>query len=161
MDASENKQVNRGMRYLWIVWAGLLYALYAYFKLCRILENQAPYFSNVKLPIDAIKYGLFIVTGVLLFFAYSLRNAVQKNQYKSLSPKIIARAAKVNKPAIFVKYSTTVIYSQILSLSIGLLGLFFFLVSGDWQPFYILIVISALAIIYLHPKRKEFERISN
>lgn len=159
MDVPENKELKQWMRKIWIIWAAVLYALYAYIKLCHFTKNDVPYFAEAKLPLEVIKYSLFVFTAFLLFFAYSYRKRKPKGQNIGFNQRILQRAQKMNKPPIFVKYSSDVISSLAITLCIGLFGLIYFFVSGDWQTFYIFIIISAIAITYFRPKLKEFERL--
>jgi len=60
-----------------------------------------------------------------------------------------------------VKYSIAVICSMATCMSVGVAGLGMFLLTKDFQTLYVLVAISAIAIVYHRPKRSEFESLAS
>jgi hypothetical protein len=58
------------------------------------------------------------------------------------------------------KYTTFVIVSLALSESIGIYGFVLFLLGDSFQTLYTFIAVSALAMIFYRPKRKELEKLA-
>ena len=85
---------------------------------------------------------------------------LSKHSIKS-AEKIKQRAEKMNKSASVIKYTEVVIVSVALAELIGIFGFIFCLISGDFQTLYYLVGISALAMVYYCPKKKELIAVSN
>ena len=75
--------------------------------------------------------------------------------------KIIQRAAKLNKPAAVMKYTGAVVVSIALAELIGIFGVVFYFISGDFKTLYFLIGISAVVMLYFCPKTKELVSVAN
>ena len=157
-----NDHIKKELRKLWLIWAALLYALFAYVRLCHLKENDIPYFTNANLPLELIQYILFVTGFGALCFSYFYRRRWLKNANYKFNNRIIERAHKIGRPPIFLQYSSNVVFSGAVSLLPGLLGLLYFFISKAWETLYVFIVISAIALIYFRPHLKELERyISN
>ncbi|MDY7038501.1 MAG: hypothetical protein SV375_20385 [Thermodesulfobacteriota bacterium] len=74
--------------------------------------------------------------------------------------KIIERSKKLDKPPVIGKYTNSVVVSLAILEFIGILGFLYFLISGDFQTLYILVVVSGIAMIYYRPKMKELDDVS-
>ena len=73
----------------------------------------------------------------------------------------IKRASKNNNHPAVVKYGTAVIVSIAVSESIGILGFGLFLLSKDFKNLYILAAISAMAMLYHCPQRRELDKVAS
>jgi hypothetical protein len=154
--------IKKELRKLWLIWAALLYTLFGYVRLCHLKENDIPYFTDAKLPLELLKYILFVTSFGILYVSYFYRRQWLKDTNNKFNNRIIKRAHKTGRPPVFLQYTSDVVFSGAISLLPGLLGLLFFFISKDWKTLYVFIAISAIALIYFRPNLKEFERyISN
>ncbi len=161
MEVQEDKDIKKGMRIIWIIWFAILYSLYLYVKICHLQQSELPYLSEANLPLEPIKYVLYGLSVIVLFITYYIRKSMLSKQSSKSEEKIIQRAAKMNKPASGVKYTGAVVVSIALSELIGIFGFVFCFISGDFKTLYYLVGISALAMIYFCPKKKELLAVSN
>lgn len=161
MEVQEKKDMKKGMRTIWIIWLGILYSLYMYVKICHLQQSELPYVSEANLPLELIKYVFYGLSIIVLFATHYVRKSMLSKKSCKSEEKIIQHAAKINKPASVVKYTVAVFISIALSELIGIFGLIFCFISGDFKTLYSFIAISAIAMIYFCPKKKELIAVSN
>jgi hypothetical protein len=151
MEDLNGEIVKKGMRTIWMIWASMFLSLWAYIVVCHELEKEIPHFKEDGFPLELLKYCFFALSVIVLYLSHRIRKIMIEQPYVKSDQIIIERANKLGKPAILVKYRTIVLVSLALSESIGLLGVVYFFLSRDYQALYILIGVSAIAMLYHRP----------
>jgi hypothetical protein len=149
------------IRKIWMIWGALLFSLYLYVKICHILDPRWEPILGANFPFDTLKIILYIVSGLLLILGHYFRNYLLTSQNPKNEANYLKRAFKTNSNPAVVKYSTAVICSIAISLSIGIAGFGMFLLSKDFQTLYILVAIAAIAVIYHRPRMRELENVAS
>ncbi len=157
----EKGTLQRGLRTLWIMWAGMFGSLFIYIFICHQLGvgKMSPMGSDF--PIKTVKNALYLVVMAELAVSYLLR----KHLLKAQSPQSRLRhlqmtSHRATHPAVAL-YTTAVILSLAIAESIGIYGLLLFLLGEDFRTLYMFIAVSALALFYYRPKREELEDLVN
>lgn len=161
METQNKEDLKKGMRTIWTIWVCLFLSLYAYIRACYAIQEDIPFLSDSNLPLVAIRNGFFLLSIVLLITTHYIRKNMLGKQSEKSEEKIIRHAEKMDKPVSVVKYIGVIIVSLALSEFIGILGFSYFLVSGDFETLYILMLISAVSMVYFRPKMKELELLSS
>lgn len=152
--------LGKEMRTLWIVWAAMLFSLFAYVRLCYLLEHEKVIGPRLGFSLALIAGVLYVAGIAELFLAYYFRRFLLKVRSDKSEERLIKRAAKLNKSPIIVKYSTAVITSLALSEVVRILGVVLFFLGRDFHTLYIFIAISAAAMLFFRPKHKELQQLS-
>lgn len=160
VEAQEREDVNRGMRMLWVIWAGMFGSLLIYIFICHHLGEGFKNAAGSDFSIGLLRAILFGVGGVALLMAYFLRRSMLAVRADLPKPKPIGRMVGWNTAPFLVKYAAAVIISLAFSESMGIYGFVLFMLGGGFETLYIFIVVSALAMVFYRPKREELEKLS-
>ena len=156
-----NREIlEKGMRTIWKIWVYMFLSLWTYIIVCHEIGKDAHFFIKYDQHLANLKYLFFALSLIVLYFSHYFRKTMLKRPSIKSDLKIIKRAKKLGKPAILVKYSTFVLISLAFSEAIALYGVVYFFLSKDYQTLYVLIGISAAAMLYHRPKAKELAQIS-
>lgn len=161
MEAQQSENIKKGMRTIWVIWISMLIALYAYVRVCHLLQSNVPYLFELNLPLGLIKYAFYGLSLIALIATVVMRKKMLTQNIGQPVEKYIQRAEGTNKSPIVMKYAEVVVVSIATVEAVGILGVIFYLLSGDFTTLYYFIGISAVAMIYFCPKDKELEKVSN
>jgi hypothetical protein len=160
LEAQEKEAVNKGMLTLWVIWGAMLGSLFIYIVFCHLLGGGSGRVEGFDLPIVLLRKILAGIGIVVLLLAYFMRRSMRSVRTGILQPKLGERMAGWNTAPFVGKYTTFVIVSLALSESIGIYGFVLFLLGDSFQTLYTFIAVSALAMIFYRPKRKELEKLA-
>ena len=161
MGSMDEVGFKKGIRRLWMLWGVLLFSLYLYVKICHMLDSRWEPILDNSFPIDTLKMILYIVCALLLVLSRYFRNYVLTSQNPKNNANYLKRASKTNSNPAIIKYSTAVICSIAIALNVGIAGFGMFLLTKDLHTLYILVAISAIAVIYHRPKLSELESVAS
>jgi len=166
LDPEIKAELNKGLIMVQIIWGAIFISLGIYIFICHAIGTVEIDETGIQDNLGLLK-ALF-VCGAIAFaiVAHIIRRVVLAKNFKS-SPRFLPpdmtesrQATSQNLHPAAAKYMSAVIISIALSEAGGILGLVYFFLSGDFQTLYILVAISALAMIYYRPKRDELERLA-
>ena len=142
IDKKEMEQLDKGWILILIIWGAFLASLGLYFVVCIIGKDQLQVGTDPNFPIKSLKYALFGASFIILFLVHHLR-------------KFLFRISSAPVNLIIGKYLVIVIITLALIESIGIYGLILFILAKDTLSLYLLLIISASAMIYFRPKKEE------
>jgi len=143
-----DEELGKELLRLKIIWFGMLGSLAIYLIIgLRIATNiQA---SMDKSTFGVIKTALYLFTFVIIAITRYIRRFILsgKSQY--------GQAIQNFQPLTLQKYTTTIIIAWALLESIGIFGLVLFLLGKNPMDLYLLILISAAAMLWYRPKKDD------
>ena len=126
-----------------------------------MLDSSWEPILDSSFPSDALKLLLYGVSALLLITSHYFRNYLLTSENPKNYANYIKRASKTNSNPAIVKYSTAVICSIAINMSVGIAGFGMFLLIKDFQSIYLLAAISAIAIVYHRPKKSELQSVAS
>ncbi len=151
----------KDIRKIWVIWGALLLSLYLYVKICFMLDYTWEPILDKSFLSGALKAVLYITSALLFILSRYFRSYILTSKNSKNYANYLKRASKTNSNPAVVKYSTAVICSNAIALSIGIVGFVMFLLTKDFQTLYILVAISAIAVVYHRPKMRELESVAS
>ena len=144
------QEMNKGLMTLKIIWLAMLMSLAVYLivGLLIVPTMPSPMSSEVFATFRIVLYVLAFATLIALRY---VRRLILAGGGRS------ADTTQVQAAAIMPKYSSAVIASLGMSESVAIYGLVLFLLGRNAVDLYLLIGISAAAIVYYRPKKEELE----
>ena len=166
LDPEIKAELNKGLKTVQIIWGAIFMSLGIYIFICHTIGASVIDEAGIQNNLGILKTLFFCGTIVSVIVAHYIRRLILANKlntsFRSLSADNTAKrqgpAQNIHPTA--AKYLSAVIISIALSEAGGILGLVYFFLSGDFQTLYMLVAISALAMIYYYPKRDELERLA-
>jgi hypothetical protein len=143
-----DREIDRGMATLRIIWLALMMSLVIY----GVVGGMAA--PGMASPMNQEDFAVLRIA----LFALSLATLLASRYIKRLIMTGKGRAiglAHDQPPAVMQRYTGAVIASLAMSESVGIYGLVLYLLGKDETDLYLLLAISALAMVYHRPKREE------
>jgi len=140
--------LNKGLLILKVIWFGMLGSLVIYLIIGLVIA------INLKISTDVSAYA--ILKPVLYIFTVVVLISTRYVTKHILSRKDQLRQATqgFQHPA-FQKYTTAMIMAWAMSESIGVFGLVLFLLGKNPMDLYLLILVSAAALVIYRPRKDE------
>ncbi len=143
-----DEELGRELLKLKVIWFGMLgsLAIYLFVGLQIGTNIQA---SMDRSTFTVLKTVLYLFTFVIIAITRHIRKFILsgKGQY--------GQATQNFQPLTLQKYITTLIVAWALLESIGIFGLVLFLLGKNPMDLYLLILISAAAMLWYRPKKDE------
>lgn len=150
-----DEELSKGLLTLKIIWFGMLGSLAIYLIIGQIA-------TNLKTATDESTYAvlkpvLYIFTVVVLITTRYVTKYIlsAKGQQKQATPSFQQPALQSFQHPTLQKYTTAMILAWALSESIGVFGLVLFLLEKNRTDLYLLILISAAAMLIYRPRKEE------
>jgi hypothetical protein len=150
-EANELKQLNTGYLFTFIIWVAILGSLGIYLVVSKIAGFELQGSLDSNLPIETIKYVFFAVSFGTIFIVYYLRKFLLRVNNSFFDSILQPRS---QHPAV-AKYRIAILVTSSLLESIGLYGFVLFILTKDTMSLYLLLIISAAAMIYFRPCKDE------
>lgn len=161
LDKDEMKMIDKGWLTLNIVWMAMLMALVIYLFLGLYLKDQIHFSLAKEFPINILRTALYTVSIIAVILAKYIRNyMLEKKEDRNIINKSQPLTMLNQHPAV-IKYSAAVIFSLAMSESAGLFGLVLFILGNILTDLYIMLAISAAALIYYRPHKEELLDLAN
>lgn len=146
------QEMNRTMMTLQIIWAAIMMSLAIYLIAGLLAAPSMPSTigSEAFVALRRILYGLAFAA--LLASRY-LKRLILAEKGRASGPT----QARLSSP--LPRYTSAVIATLALSESVGIFGLVLFLLGKNSTDFYILLGISAAAMIYYRPRKEELNSV--
>ena len=129
VEGQEKAAIDKGMRVIWLIWAGMFTSLLIYVLVCHLLSgwvqivrDEAWSDSSVQL-LRHVLYGVSAFTLVISFYLKRIFLNVRPRTHKTL---IVKKPSHLNQPPYVSQYNVTVIIVLALSETIGIYGLYLF-----------------------------------
>lgn len=142
-----DKELNKGMLNLWIIWFAMLASLVIYLFVGLRVETIVQVPMN-KDTFAMIKKVLYVVATITLIATRYIRKFF-------FSGKIRHRATQISQHPSLQKYTAAMVLYWAMLESIGIYGLILFLIGKNRLDLYLLILISAACISVYRPRRDE------
>jgi len=146
------RETERGMTVLKIIWIAMLASLAAYLVIGHLAAPNVPLSVNAK-TFASLRMALYAIGLVTLIAAGYVRRLMLGgiNRFDGSTP--------APRSAAIQKYTSAVIISLALCESVGIYGLVLFLLGKHTLDLYLLLGISAAAMIYYRPNKEEMSPI--
>jgi hypothetical protein len=155
---TEKEAVEKGIKTLWLIWAVGMLGLFAYLSIIYTLgEEITP--TGKDLPLELLGNIFYGVSVIVLYLGHFIRTRITKDT--SFSAQLFKNKTQLNQPLFLAKYNMAVVVSWAMAESVAIFGLVLFFIGADYQTFYILLAISALAMVFFRPKRAELEELAS
>ena len=142
----EKITIEQGFLTIMFIWGSILALLIIYLGICMFINESYQIPVGENFPITTLKNAFYVVSIIILFGIKFIRN--------KLIPEKGNRSE--NRVQYYIdKYKVAVIVSSTLSECIGIFGLVLFFLSKNFNDLYILLAISAAAMIFYRPKKSE------
>ena len=151
IDRDVLKQVDKGMKNLYMIWAFLLGSLAIYLLIGIFMKGALRPQASGTLPENTLRWALYLVSVATFIMIFFLKRVVMKAAKRAES--WIART-KGQHPLI-ARYTTAVVISLAVAESIGIYGLILYFLIGQTEDLISLMVLSAVAMILHRPRREE------
>lgn len=143
-----DEELGRELSKLRLIWFGMLGSLVIYL----IVGFQVA--TNIQVSMDKSTFGvlktvLYLFTFIIIVMTRYIRRFILsgKGQY--------GQAPQNFQPLTLQKYTTTMIVAWALLECIGIFGLVLFLLGKNPTDLYLLLIISAAAMLWYRPKKDE------
>lgn len=148
-----DEEINKGLLILKVIWSAMLLSLAIYlFVGIRVAANlQVSLNEDV---IDTLRKVFYALAGVTLIITRYVRRFILSAGGRA------GPAAQSSQSPVLQKYATALIIAWALSESIGIYGLVLFLLGKSTTDLYLLILISAAALLLHRPGRDEIMSLS-
>jgi len=151
-----DEELSKGLLILRVIWLGMLGSLAIYLLIGLVIA------TNLKTSTDEGTYAvlkpvLYIFTVVVLITTRYVTKYIlsAKGQQKQATPSFQQPALRSFQHLALQKYTTAMILAWALSESIGVFGLVLFLPGKNRMDLYLLISISAAAMLIYRPRKDE------
>lgn len=147
---TNEQQMEKSLMTLKIIWTAILASLAVYLVVGRLVVPSLP------APVDRQVYG----TLRLVLYALALVTLASSRIVRKLilgARRNRASDEQSPTPAVISRYFGAVIASLAMSESVGIYGLVLYLLGKDTADFYLLLGLSAAAVIYYRPRREELD----
>ena len=149
-----NEGVEKGWKTLYIIWMAMLIALFIYLLVGLSLKNKFEISINNN-HLYLVRYIFYGISIMILFAIRRIRNYLLYS-----SDKAGNNSGFSNNPGI-AKYITVTIVTLAMAEFIAILGLVLFLLGKNSSDLYLLIFISATAMIIYRPFKEQLVEFSN
>lgn len=153
IDAKERETLNSGMRPIWVIWGAMLASLGIYFVLGHTVIAKIKMTAMSPDEFVILRNAIYVVALIELAIIPLLRKTMLKAPLKGTQNPAFTHPT-------LGKYNTVTVVSLAISESIAIYSILLLLLGGDFQSFYILTAISAVAMIVFRPKVEEVEKLA-
>ena len=158
MDPAMQQKINDEIRNIKWIWIALIGSLGIYVFIAHLLQSVTT-IPSTDLPRDLLRNIFFFIAGVEFLVAFIIRKSLFKfaHGFPDASKTMNTNGADVSN--LLAKYKTIVLLTSALSEGIAVFGFILFILTHDFQSFYILIAISAIALFFHRPRMEELKRL--
>ena len=140
-------ELEKGWKTIYLIWIAMLIVLFLYVLVGLSLEDKID-LSFDEGVVSVLRYIFYILSGILVFSVKYVRNFIlnsgSKNENNNFS----------ENPAVFT-YIKATIASLAMAEFVAVLGLVLFIISKNKVDLYLLIFISAVAMIFYRPFKEQ------
>jgi hypothetical protein len=141
-------EVDKRLMILRIIWFALLMSLIVYlFVAIRLAANVQPSISEETFAI--LRTVLYVMAIVVLIATKYVRKLIMSGKSQ------VSQPVQALEHLAFQKYSAATVVALAMSESIGVYGLILFFLGKNSRDLYLLILISAAAMVIYRPRKDE------
>ncbi|MDP3259037.1 MAG: hypothetical protein Q8M34_00430 [Thermodesulfovibrionales bacterium] len=160
IDAKEREILNSGMKVIWIIWGAMFASLCIYVIVGHMVIAKIKMAGMPPDVFSLLRNALYVVAVIELAIIPFIRKIMLKASLKETQSSAGYQiSGRITHPAL-VKYTTVIIISLALAESIAIYGLLLLLIGKDFQSFYVLTAVSAVAMLVYRPKMDDVERLA-
>lgn len=143
------QELNKAIRVLNVIFYAILLSLFAYLFVCLgVIKNQKTSINADTLT--TFRTALYGISCVVLLITKPLKKFILKKDVK----KSTRQTGPLQYPEV-LRYMTAMINACALTESIGIYGVVLFLLGKNPVDLYVLIAISAVAMLQYRPNKEE------
>lgn len=150
----EMEKINKGWLPLSTIWSAMLISLFIYLFVGLYMEDKIS-IPMEKDILDLLRNVLYVVSLVTLIATKYIRKFVLSGKEPGDVKKVYPQPVLNTQHAALARYTTAMIIALALSESIGIYGLILFFLGKQHLDLYLLISISAAAMLYYRPNKDE------
>lgn len=154
MDNPANGELENGWRSIYAMWIIMLIATFVYLIAGLYLENLLS-ISLDENTIKLLRYSIYLMSLLTVLSIRFVRNYVFGNK------TVIEKYLSVSENNAVNRYTAVTISTLTLAETIAIFGVILYMISGYQFDLYLLILLSASAMIYYRPFREELYRLSD
>ncbi|MGD0886559.1 MAG: ATP synthase F0 subunit C [Thermodesulfovibrionales bacterium] len=153
-DEEEIEKINKGWLPLNVIWAAMLISLFIYLFVGLYTEDRItiPMEKNI---VDILRNILYVVSLITLIASKYVRKLVLSGKGLSNVKEVYQQSNQNTQYPALAKYTTAMIIALAMSESVAIYGLILFFLGKNQWDLYLLILISAAAMLYYRPKKEE------
>ncbi|HUL22653.1 MAG TPA: hypothetical protein VLZ10_14450 [Thermodesulfobacteriota bacterium] len=142
------REVDKRLMILRIIWFAMLISLAVYlFVAIRVATNVQPSISGEMFTI--LRTVLYVMAIAILIAAKYVRKLIMSGRSQ------VSQPAQALEYLALQKYSAATIVALAMSESIGVYGLILFFLGKNSRDLYLLILVSAAAMVIYRPRKDE------
>ena len=139
--------LDKSWKSIYIIWIAMLIALFVYMLVGLSLEDK------VNIPVDKgvlniLRYAFYFISGLLIFSIKYVRKFILNSKISNDSNTYSA------DPAVF-QYIKATITSMAMAEFVAVLGLVLFIIGKNKVDLYLLVFMSAVAMIVYRPFKEQ------
>lgn len=151
-DTDHTDEFERGWKNIYSIWFSMLMALFFYLIVGLFIKDRVN-LGVEESTVNVIRFVLYPVSVITIGLTGYLRKRI-------LNPvRPVSKYHHFSDNPAVAKYTTATVVTLALSESIAIYGLALFLLGQNNLDLYILILISAAAMIYFRPFKEELFRL--
>ena len=158
MDPAVRQKINNEIRNMKWIWVAFIGSLGIYVFIAHLLQSTAT-IPSPDLPRDLLRNIFFFIAAIEFLVAFIIRKSLFKLAHDIGDSAEMDTTNEAHLSQLDTKYKTIVLLTSALSEGIAVFGFILFILIHDFQSFYILIAISALALFFHRPRKEELERL--
>jgi len=157
IEEKDRVEIDKELRSLWVLWVGNVGVLFAVVFICYVFGERIRENMNVRsdFPIGIFRTVLLVVGILSLVLAYFLRGHFLSERFKGFEKAYSKSGAYMNKPSYLLKYRSGIFLPTAISGSIAIYGFLLFILGDGFYTLWVVIIISAVGLLYHRPKREE------
>lgn len=140
-------ELEKGWKTIYLIWIAMLIVLFLYVLVGLSLEDKID-LSLDKSVVNILRYIFYFISGILIFSIKYVRRIILNSKSNN------EKNSYTDNPAIFT-YIKATITSLAMAEFVAVLGLVLFIISKNKLDLYLLIFISAVAMIIYRPFKEQ------
>jgi hypothetical protein len=153
----ERGEIDRAMRWLWLMWLGLIAMLGAFVVFANVpgtlMRERMVTGENSNRGMLQIVFGIFSI--VVLGIARYLRKSCVSGKHVPFRKVCAQLAAAGKERALMKEYRGAIYITMAMASSPGVCGFVLGVSGAGYKEFYAFVIIAVAGLIWLRPKRSE------
>jgi F0F1-type ATP synthase membrane subunit c/vacuolar-type H+-ATPase subunit K len=154
LSPGEMEKINKGWTIVNIIWMAMLLSLLVYLVVGLAVADEID-ISIEESVFQTIRSVLYVVSFVTLIATKFIRKIVLSGKGQGNITGAYQQSDQKTASPLLAKYTTAMIIALAMSESIGVYGLVLFFLGKNQFDLYLLIMVSAGAMLYYRPKKEE------
>lgn len=154
VDNREREEIEKGWKSIYIMWIVMLSAVFIYLIIGLYLKDGLQS-TIAEGNLEILRYVLYAISIITFISISYVRRLILESKNIGNNQSIISNNSAV------ARYTIAIIVSLALAESISIYGLVLFVLGKNTSDLYLLIFISAFAMIYYRPFKEQMIKLVN